>query len=186
MLRHGKIMVWKEIEKIPERHWGYAYVKPRTEKKFKLALETRGIPSYLPLLPKARIHHSSKVISLLPMIPGYVFLNLTDDERRELKSSEKHVVQIELLRESVLEDKFIKELNILKRCEMLAQNEPVLVNPEISAGDDVMITAGPLAGLQAKVLRRADDINCIIINLTMLNAHVEYPVSAEKLQKILP
>ena len=185
MLRHGKIMALEEIKKIPERHWGYAYVKPRTEKKFKLSLEARGIPSYLPLLPKARIHHSSKVISLLPMIPGYVFLNLTDDERRELKSSEKHVVQIELLRESVQEDRFIEELNILKRCEILAQNEPVLVNPDISAGDDVEITEGPLAGLQTKVLRRADDINCIIINLTMLNAHVEYPVSAEKLQKIL-
>jgi transcription antitermination factor NusG len=131
------------------------------------------------------MHHSSKVVSLLPMIPGYVFLSLTDDERRELKSSEKHVVQIELLRESGLEERFINELNILKRCEILAQNEPVLINPEISAGDDVVISDGPLAGLQAKVLRRADENNSIIINLTMLNSHVEYPVSAEKLHKIL-
>ena len=118
------------------------------------------------------------------MIPGYVFLSLSDEERRELKISEKHIVQIELLRESSSEETFIEELNILKRCEILAQSEPVLINPEIAAGDNVVVTTGPLAGLQAKVLRRADDTNSIILNLTMLHSHIEYPVSAEMLKKI--
>ena len=118
------------------------------------------------------------------MIPGYVFLSLSDEERRELKISEKHIVQIELLRESSSEETFIKELNVLKRCEILAQSEPILINPAISAGDDVVVTEGPLAGLQAKVLRRADETDSIVLNLTILNSHIEYPVSAETLQKI--
>ena len=184
VLRHGKIMTFEEIRKIPERYWGYAYVKPRTEKKLKSVLEARGIPCFLPLVPKARMHHATKVVSFLPMIPGYVFLSLSDEERRELKISEKHIVQIELLRESSSEETFIEELNILKRCEILAQSEPVLINPEIAAGDNVVVTTGPLAGLQAKVLRRADDTNSIILNLTMLHSHIEYPVSAEMLKKI--
>ena len=184
VLRRGKIMTFEEIRKIPERHWGYAYVKPRTEKKMKSALEARGIPCFLPLIPRARLHHATKVVSFLPMIPGYVFLGASDEERRELKVSEKHIVQIELLRDSSSEETFIRELNILKRCEILAQSEPVLINPAISAGDDVIVTKGPLAGLQAKVLRRADETNCIVLNLTILNSHIEYPVSAEKLQKI--
>lgn len=184
VLRHGKIMTFEEIRKIPERHWGYAYVKPRTEKKLKSALEARGIPCFLPLIPKARLHHATKVVSFLPMIPGYVFLSLSDEERRELKISEKHIVQIELLRESSSEETFIKELNVLKRCEILAQSEPILINPAISAGDDVVVTEGPLAGLQAKVLRRADETDSIVLNLTILNSHIEYPVSAETLQKI--
>ena len=178
-------MDFEEIGKIPERCWGYAYVKPRTEKKLKSALEARSIPCFLPLIPKARMHHATKVVSFLPMIPGYVFLSVTDEERRELKISEKHIVQIELLRESSSEETFIRELNILKRCEVLAQSEPVLINPEIAAGDDVVVTDGPLSGLQAKVLRRADETDSIVLNLTMLNSHIEYPVSAEKLQKII-
>jgi transcription antitermination factor NusG len=129
------------------------------------------------------MHHATKVVSFLPMIPGYVFLSVTDEERRELKISEKHIVQIELLRESSSEETFIKELNILKRCEILAQSEPVLINPEIAAGDDVVVTDGPLSGLQAKVLRRADEANSIVLNLTILNSHIEYPVSAETLKK---
>jgi hypothetical protein len=136
VLRHGKIMDFEEIGKIPERYWGYAYVKPRTEKKLKSALEARSIPCFLPLIPKARMHHATKVVSFLPMIPGYVFLSVTDEERRELKISEKHIVQIELLRESSSEKTFIEELNILKRCEILAQSEPVLINPEIAAKCD--------------------------------------------------
>ena len=185
VLRRGKIMDFEDIRKHPERSWGYAYVRPRTEKKVKLSLDNRGFPCYLPLMPQARMHHTSKVISYLPMIPGYVFLSLTDDERRELKASEKHIVQIELLRETEKEEIFIRELNILKRCELLAKDEPVLINPEISVGDDVLVTDGPLSGLQAKVLRRADDTNSIILNLTMLNSHIEYPVSAEMLKKII-
>lgn len=185
MLRHGKIMDFEEIRKLPERCWGYAYVKPRTEKKLKQTLERRGIPCYLPLIPKARMHHASKVVSFLPMIPGYVFLGLNDDERRELKITEKHIVQIELLRDPFQEETFIRELNILKHCEVLAQSEPVLLNPDIAAGDDVVVTEGPLAGLQAKVLRRADENNSVVLNLTILNSHIEYPVSTEKLKKML-
>ena len=77
-----------EIRKYPERYWGYAYVRPRTEKKVLETFEGRGLPCYLPLVPKARIHHSTKVISYLPMLPGYVFLSADDDERRELKTGE--------------------------------------------------------------------------------------------------
>ena len=178
-------MTFDKIRKIPERSWGYAYVKPRTEKKVAQTAEAMGVPNYLPLMPKARMHHASKVISHLPMIPGYVFLSLSDEERRNLKIGEKHIVQIELLRDEKQEELFISELNALKCCETLAQSEPVLINPAISAGDDVQVISGPLSGLQAKVLRRADEKNSIVINLNILNSHIEYPVSAETLEKII-
>ena len=184
VLRHGEIMEHGEIRKYPERYWGYAYVRPRTEKKVLETFEGRGLPCYLPLVPKARIHHSTKVISYLPMLPGYVFLSADDDERRELKTGEKHIVQIELLREREHEDRFIEELNILKCCEALSEHEPVLINPEICAGSDVEVTSGALSGLRAKVLRRSDNTDSIILNLPILNLHIEYPVSAETLKLI--
>ena len=179
-----KFMDFEEIHKISERYWGYMYVSPRSEKKVKESLEQKGIPVYLPLIPKARMHHSTKVISHHPMIPGYVFLSADDEERRALKIGNKHIIRIELLRDEAAEEAFIKELNALKRCELIAQTETVLINPEIAAGDDVQITDGPLSGLRTKVARRADDINSIIINLPVLNSHIEYPVSAERLKKI--
>ena len=173
-----------EICKNPDRFWGFAYVKPRTEKKVAQTMEAMGIPVFLPLLPKARMHHSTKVVSYLPMLPGYVFLNADDFVRSELRRREKHIVKLELLREPVMEERFIRELQALQCCEELAKEQPVLVRPEIVTGDTVQITGGPLKGLQARVLRREGKDDTIVINLTLLNVHVAHKVSAETLKKI--
>lgn len=184
MLRHGKISDLQEFIKQENRFWGFGYVKPKTEKKVWENLKKRGINCYLPLIPKARVHHSTKIITLVPLLPSYIFLCLDDEERRELKKTEKEIVQIELLREKGQEEQFIAELNILTKCEELAKTSPVLVNPEIVAGDDVLIISGPLKGLQTKVLHRDDKNDSIIINLPLFNTHLEYPLPAGELKKI--
>lgn len=173
------------IEKTPGRFWGYGYLRPRSEKVVAAKLAAKGVTYYLPLMPKARLHHGSKVISQVPMIAGYVFLCLDDDERTELKRVEEKFVQIELLREEYHEGVLIRELNALRQCELLAQEAPILVNPGIQKGDRVLIASGPLKGLETDVLRREDGSDdVVIVNLTLLNMRVEYPVSAEILKKI--
>ena len=117
------------------------------------------------------------------MLPGYIFLCISDEERRELKTVEKQIVQIELLREEHLEEEFINELNILKRCEALAQTLPVVINPEIVAGDKVTIISGPLQGLETTVESRSETSDKVIINLMMLNVNITCPISAENLKK---
>ena len=174
----------EDIGRLEGRFWGFAYVKPKTEKKVRDNLQGKGIVCYLPLVPKARMHHSTKVVTQVPRIPSYLFLCVSEEDRREVKRSEKQIVQIELLRDARCEECFIHELNILRRCEELAHERPVLVKPEIAAGDDVMIVEGPLKGLQAKVLRRDDEQNSIVINLSMLNTSIEYSFSMEELTKI--
>ncbi|MBP5181660.1 MAG: hypothetical protein J6331_01400 [Lentisphaeria bacterium] len=174
-----------EICRQLDRHWGFAYVKPRTEKKVWESLKGKGISCYLPLVPKARMHHSTKIVTFVPMLSSYIFLCVDDEERRELKRSEKRFVQIEILREEEQETQFIGELNALKKCELLAKERPILIKPEIAAGDDVLIVSGPLAGLRTKVLRREDEQDAIVINLPILNTHIEYPLPAEELKKII-
>ena len=89
-----------------------------------------------------------------------------------------------LIREKIKEGLFLEELKVLKCCEALAKSGPVLINPEIVSGDAVEVTSGPLAGLTTQVIRRADETDSIIINLPILNLHVDYSVSAETLKKI--
>jgi len=172
------------IEKHPDRHWGFAYLRPRTEKVVAEILAGKGVPVYLPLVNKARLHHGTKVIARIPMFPGYIFLAAGDQERSELKRSEKNFVQIELLRGGPMEDTLIRELNALRQFEILAQTEEVFVNPGIQKGDKVTVTQGPLKGLETEVIRRDDKHNSIIINVTILERSVEYPVSADILKKI--
>lgn len=172
------------IEKQPDRYWGFAYLRPRTEKKAAEKLAGMDVPVYLPLVNKARLHHGTKVITALPMIPSYIFLAAGDQERTELKKSVKEFVHIELLREPHEEDTLISELNALRQFEILAQSEEVLVNPGIQHGDKVIVTQGPLKGLETEVIRREDQKNAIVINITILEKTVEYLLSADMLKKL--
>ena len=172
------------IEKTPDRFWGFAYLKPRTEKKVAEYLLGRGVPSYLPVVNKARLHHGTKIVTPIPMFPGYLFLAASDQERSELKRSEKNFVNIELLRNDVEEEQLVRELNNLHLIELDAMGKEVLINPGIQRGDKVTVTQGPMKGLEAEVIRRDDDRNAIIINVTILERTVEYPVSVDELKKI--
>ncbi len=172
------------IEMTPDRCWGFAYLKPRTEKKVAEHLVGLGIPSYLPLINKARLHHGTKIVTPIPMFPGYLFLAASDQERSELKRSEKSFVHIELLRNNVEQEQLVRELNSLRLLEIESHGREVLVNPGIQRGDKVVVTQGAMKGLQAEVIRRDDNRNAIIINVTILERTVEYPVSADELKKL--
>ena len=172
------------IEKQAERYWGFAYLRPRTEKKVAEKLTRLNYPVYLPLVNKARLHHGTKIVTPVPMIPGYIFLAARDLERIELKKQEREFVHIELLREKFEEETLIRELNALRQFEILAQTEEVLVNPGIQHGDKVIVTSGPLKGLETEVIRREDQKNAIIINVTILEKTIEYPVSSDELRKM--
>lgn len=174
----------QRIEKYSDRHWGFAYLRPRTEKQVAEILAGRNIPVYLPLINKARLHHGTRIVTLIPMIPGYIFLAAGNLERNELKRTEKNFVQIELLRDEPEEETLIRELNALRQFEILAQTSEVLINPGIQRGDKVLVLQGPLKGLETEVIRRDDAHNSIIINITILEKTVEYPVSADELKKL--
>ena len=172
------------IEKQNGRYWGFASLRPHSEKIVVQTLKRKGIRSYLPVVSKARLHHGTKIVTQVPLIAGYVFLSLNSEERSELKRSDDHFVQIELLRDAQIENIFISELNALRKFELLAQTEKVLVQPGIRKGDRILITQGSLKGLETEVIRRDDDHDSIVINITILNKSVEYPVSLEDLKKI--
>ena len=118
------------------------------------------------------------------MIPSYIFLAAGDQERTELKKNVKEFVNIELLRTAAEEETLIRELNALHQFEILAQSEEVLVNPGIQRGDKVIVTSGPLKGLETEVVRRDDARNAIIITISILEKTVEYPLSADELKKL--
>lgn len=124
--------------------------------------------------------HATKVISGIPMISGYVFLCMG---RAELRREER-MAHCELLRDAGQEETFIRELNILRRCEPLAREEPIAVNPDIVRDSEALAASSLLSGPKTTVISRDDEHEAIILKLTILNRHVEYPAPAEILKKI--
>lgn len=166
-------------------YWGYAYVRYRAEKKILRRLQNTGIRCYLPTIPTAHMMHYTKVITHVPMFPCYLFLCMGREDATELRYKEKQILQINLQYDELKENILIRELQTLQRCEIMAKNSPVYVNPGILPGDKVLIKSGSLKGLIAEVIRRDDDNNLIVINITILDQHLEFPVSASELKKII-
>lgn len=173
-----------EILKKPDCFWGLAYVRPRTEKKLAEKLKNTGITCYLPTVPHAYMMHSTKVVTQIPMFPNYLFLCMDREAATELRYREKQIIRIDLQFEEHKEETLISELKALQKCELLAKHAPVLINPGIVTGDKVLIKSGTLKGLVTDVIRRDDANNKIIVNVTLLDQHVEYSVSADELKKI--
>lgn len=172
------------IIKSADRFWGYAYVHPRAEKKVEERLRNNGILCYLPKVPHAYMMHSTKVVTLVPMFPGYIFLCLGREEATGLRYQEKKILKIELLFENERETQLIQKLCALQKCEEFARSKPVLVNPGIRPGDRVRITSGPLKDLVTDVIRRDDGNDSVIVNISVLGQHVECSVSAGELKKM--
>ena len=102
----------------------------------------------------------------------------------ELRRNDKGIVRIILLQEKLAEQQLLSELKTLQRLEEETKDSPVYVNPNIVAGDKVIITNGPMKGLEVDVVRRDDAHNSIIVNLTILEQHVDWPISADLLKKL--
>ena len=173
-----------EIAKQPDRYWGYAYVRYRTEKKLAEKLQNSGITCYLPTIPHAYMMHYTKVITQIPMFPTYLFLCTDREAATELRYQEKQIRHIDLQFDACRENTLIEELKALQQCELLARQSPICINPGIRSGDKVLIKSGSLKGLVTDVIRRDDANDLIIVNVTILDQHVEYPVSAAELKKI--
>ena len=172
------------LQEHPTNLWGFAYVHSRCEKRLYDTLAQAGIPCYLPTLAKARMHHGTKIVTRVPMFPGYLFLCTSLAKASELRRNDKGIVRIFLLQEKRAEQQLLAELQLLRRLEEEAKDEPVYVNPDIIAGDKVLITNGPMKGLEVDVVQRDDSNDAIIVNLTILEQHVEWPLSAELLKKL--
>ncbi len=173
-----------EITKQDNCYWGFAYVRYRAEKKIAERLQASGITCYLPTVPHAYMMHSTKIITQIPMFPCYMFLQMDRESATDLRYNEKQISRIELQFNEQKEDLLIRELRALQQCELMAQSNPVYINPGIRTGDKVVVTQGALKGLVTDVVRRDDENDLIIINVTMLDQHLEFPVSAGELKKI--
>ncbi len=141
-----------------------------------------GIPCYLPLLKKMRIHNRGKVFSELPMFSSYVFvcpdaLSLTEIKRQN------EILDVTVM-EGAAEKEFIDELNLVRKCEILSRKQKVVVNPGLQPGQTVLVKKGPLQDSEVVVIRRLDEVS-IIVNLRILGQSCECKIAANELQTIV-
>ncbi|NQU84325.1 MAG: UpxY family transcription antiterminator [Mariniphaga sp.] len=164
-------------------NWYGVHIQPRTEKKVKYFFEEKGIENYLPLRKSLRQWSDRKKWVELPVISGYIFVNINVKNRSQ-------VLQTDYVRGFVRfsgSDAIIpmEQINIMKY--MLGQTG-IEVKTDFNnyiKGEPVRVIAGPLTGIKGNLVSIKNRKSIIfLVEHININILVELPpFQIEKVNK---
>ena len=146
--------------------WFAAYTYPRHEKKVALVLSQLEIRTFCPVYTTSRRWKKRKADVRLPLFPGYVFVNISNEQRTRVLSAPGiiHIVGSRGKPSPLPTD----QIEALQKTLESRKAEP---HPFIVPGHTVRVTSGPLEGLEGIVLRRKGQMR-MIVSLTTINQSI--------------
>ena len=145
--------------------WWVLHTRPRTEKALSRRLLRAEVPFFLPLYEKRLACRGRRLRSFLPLFPGYVFLRGGEEAR--IRALETNMVA----RVIPVVDQADLQQDLERVYQVMVSGAPLTPENKLLPGRWVRITAGPLAGLEGKVLRRGSNWK-ILIEVRMLQQGV--------------
>ena len=130
-----------------DRVWRVLHSKPRQEKSLARQLLSAEIPFYLPLIHRRSLRRGRVGESYIPLFAGYVFLKGTKDERYEALKTDRIVRVLEVGNQDLL-DRDLRQVH-----QLIAAGRPITPEDKLGPGMRVRICAGPLLGMEGKILR---------------------------------
>jgi transcription antitermination factor NusG len=130
-------------------HWFALYTKPRNEKKVAEALQKIGITAYCPLVTRIKQWSDRKKKVTEPLLPSYVFVQLEEQQRKEVFQVNGVVQYVFWLgKPAIVKDHEIEALQ-----SQLSHPDPVLevVMTAWQPNAAVQIPDGPFKGQEAIV-----------------------------------
>jgi transcriptional antiterminator RfaH len=152
-----------------DRRWWVVYTKARQEKAFARQLLAYKVPFYLPLIPKDHLIRGRKVQSFIPLFGGYAFLYGDGQERVKSLTTNRVSTIIEVEDQSQL----VRDLNQV--WQLISTNAPLTVERRLSTGRLVRIKAGPMGGLEGRVIQRRGQTR-LLVAVTMLQQGVSIEI----------
>ena len=141
---------------IADRSWLAVYTKPRAEKKIEERLNKTGIEAFCPTYTTLRIWSDRKKKVELPLIPSYVFVKVTENERLEvLKDMGVMNFIFWLGKPAIVRDEEIQALKTeLKDIEI----------PEAKVGELVKIDNGIFKGFEGEIRYIKNNSIVLVLN----------------------
>lgn len=157
-------------------HWYAVYTLPRHEKVIADRLIQREVETFLPLYRTVRRWNRRRAEVELPLFPGYVFVKMFIPNKVRVLA---HPGVIRLVsfngRPANLPD---GEIEILRASLAVFKAEPY---PFLSAGRQVRIQSGPLAGLEGRVLRRKGKLR-VVVSIELIGHAIVLELGAPDVQ----
>ena len=151
----------------PSRWW-VLHTRPRAEKALARSLLQHNVCFFLPLFHRDRRVRGRVVTSHLPLFPGYVFL--LGDQQARLQALTTNLVAHPL----AVGDQPELHADLERVYSLMASGASVAPEERLPPGTPVEITAGPLSGLEGKVIRRGRRMKFVIeVHFLQRGASVE-------------
>jgi len=149
-------------------NWWVLHTRPRAEKALARKLLALRRDFFLPLYRKQWRNRGRSLASYVPLFPGYVFLR--GDEAARLAALKTNQV-VRVLPVPVGEQ---LRTDLVRIYQLMECGAPVAPEDRLQAGMPVVLTAGPLAGLQGKVIRRDRHMRFVVeVDFIQRGASVE-------------
>lgn len=157
------------IKQDPSRRWTAVHTKARCEKIAADYCNAYEITNYLPLRLRAKRYQRRTVKTYIPMFAGYVFVQIDYTEKQLLSKFGKiaHILPID----EPGEVRLIRELQNIQKIEKAAEEEELIVKPEIVPGRPVRVIGGALQGSMGIVERRGSKMR-VTVNVDLLGQSV--------------
>lgn len=151
-------------------HWYALYTCANHEKHVAAELHARTVEHFLPLYSSVRRWKDRRITLDLPLFSGYVFVSLALRDRLRVLQIPSVVRLVAFNgKPAALPD---KEMEILRTA--LSQQLVAEPHPFLTAGRQVRIRSGPLAGMQGILLRRRGKTRFVVsLELIMRSMAVE-------------
>ncbi len=165
--------------KIPaeDKLWTVIYTKPRCEKRIADYAAKNLIHYYLPQLKTSRVYQRRKVVTTLPMFPGYIFMVLSAREKETIAISGYAVSFIRVTNQRELID------DLSRICFASSRDVPIVQTLWLSKGLEVEITGGALKGMRG-VVEGHDKISEIRLQVDILRQAVMVKVDPKDIKII--
>lgn len=146
------------------KNWYALYTRPRWEKKANSELEAMGIEAYLPLVKTLRQWSDRKKMVELPLMPSYIFVNITIDQY-EIVRRIRGIVNFVYYRQkpAVVRD---VEIDAIKDFLRKTKHSSI----KFVEGDEVQVCSGILAGKKGTITKIGKDRVFLLIgelNMTL-------------------
>lgn len=165
-------------ETIPR--WYAVHTRFKSEKVVIRLLRQKQIECYLPLQKRYRKHGTKRIVTELPLISCYAFVNITRDDYVKVLETEYVVGFVRFAKDifPIPEEEF----NLMRR--IVGENVEISVEKyTFYAGDEVEIAQGNLAGIRGKMVE-IDGKNRVLVELGHLGFNLQLSIDRQQLIKV--
>jgi transcriptional antiterminator RfaH len=147
-------METKQIQN--KKNWHALYVNSRAEKKIGEALLSKNVEAYVPLVKTMRQWSDRKKMVELPLLNGYVFVNIKPDESNTVLQT-KGVVGFVKSEGKVAVIRKVEIHRLKQLVELGYQMEVNAISRKYKEGDRIKIGSGPLKGIDGYITQSKED-----------------------------